>query len=76
MTGALDGWITSNAAQELTGYSFDHLRRLARGGTVRALQVGRTWLFDPDSLREHQAAAKPGPKPGTRRNVPAELVNN
>lgn len=76
MTGNLEGLMTSDAAQALTGYTVDHLRRLARDGTVKALQVGRTWLFDADSLREHQATAKPGPRPGTRKNVPVELVNS
>lgn len=76
MTSNLDGLITSDAAQEITGYSADHLRRLARAGTVRAILVGRSWLFDPESLRQHQEVAKPGPRPGTRRNVPAEVVDN
>lgn len=75
MLGNLEGLITSDAAQEMTGYTVDHLRRLARTGVVQAILVGRQWFFDPDSLRQHQEVAKPGPRPGTRRNVPVEVAD-
>lgn len=75
MLGNLEGLITSDAAQEMTGYTVDHLRRLAGTGAVQAIKVGRQWFFDPDSLRQHQEGAKPGPRPGTRRNVPVEVAD-
>ena len=75
MTNVLEGLITSDAAQTMTGYTVDHLRRLARTGAVQAILVGRQWFFDPDALRQHQEGAKPGPRPGTRRNVPVEVAD-
>jgi|WetSurMetagenome_2_1015567.scaffolds.fasta_scaffold1351521_1 excisionase family DNA binding protein len=60
------GWLTTEEAQALTGYTVDHLQRLARGGQVTARKIGDSWLFDRESLTTYQAAARPGPK--RRRN--------
>lgn len=55
------GWITTEEARELTGYSVRHLQRLARGGHVVAeKQYGGTWSIDQESLLAHQATARPG----------------
>jgi hypothetical protein len=61
------GWLTREQAQALTGYSEDHLTRLARGGKVTAQKLaGQLWLFDRESLTTYQATVRPGPK--RRRN--------
>lgn len=59
------GWLTTEEAQALTGYTVDHLQRLARGGQVTARKIGDAWLFDRENLTAYQRAARPGPK---RRN--------
>ncbi|MBN1815440.1 MAG: helix-turn-helix domain-containing protein [Anaerolineae bacterium] len=45
-----DGWITTDEAQELTGYSIAYLRRLANRGDIEARKVGRDWLIWRESL--------------------------
>jgi excisionase family DNA binding protein len=49
-----DTWITTQAAQELTGYSRAYLRRLAGQQRVPAQKVGRDWLLHRDSLLAHK----------------------
>ena len=67
------GWLTTADAQALTGYSEDHLTRLARAGRVTAQKLaGQLWLFERDSLTAYQAAVRPGPK--RRRNYAATLA--
>jgi excisionase family DNA binding protein len=56
----VEGWITTAEAGELTGYSIEYLRRLARKGKVKAHKVGRSWLFDKEDLEEHQQTARRG----------------
>ena len=62
MEELLPGWVTVEQAQELTSYTGDHLRRLARGGQVVARKVGQTWIFNRESLLAHHATARPGRK--------------
>ena len=51
MSNPFDGWIVTEEAQELTGYTPDYLRRLAREEKVEAEKVGGNfWLFSKDSL--------------------------
>jgi excisionase family DNA binding protein len=60
------GWLTTEEAQDLTGYSIAHLRRLARDRRVNARKLaGQLWLFERASLAEYKATVRPGPK---RRN--------
>ncbi len=65
----LGNWLTTEQATELTGYHRDHLTRLARDpdGDVKVEKIGTSWLYDKQSLLDHQANAKPGPATGTRR---------
>ncbi|MBN1135365.1 MAG: helix-turn-helix domain-containing protein [Anaerolineae bacterium] len=44
------GWLTTEQAEELTGYSVAYLRRLANQGRVEACKVGRDWVLYRDSL--------------------------
>ena len=51
MSNPFDGWIVTEEAQELTGYTPDYLRRLAREEKVQAEKVGGNfWVFSKDSL--------------------------
>jgi hypothetical protein len=66
------GWLTTEEAQALTGYTAFHLARLARGGQVTAQKVGRLWVYNRESLTAYQSAARPGPK--RRRNYAAAVA--
>ena len=58
-----EGWITTEEAVELTGFTRDWLWRLAREKRVLAAKVGRAWLFHRTSVEDWKATAKTGPKP-------------
>jgi excisionase family DNA binding protein len=49
------GWITTDEAGELTGYSKAYLRGLASGGRVEARKIGRDWLVERESLLAYKA---------------------
>ncbi len=57
-----EGWITTQVAQELTGYNARHLYRLARKGEIEARKLGAVWLYNRESLLSHKATSKPGRK--------------
>lgn len=56
------GWLTTEEAQALSGYTGDHLSRLARTGQVTAAKLGGRWIFERAGLIAHKATARPGPK--------------
>lgn len=62
-----EGWVDSRQAAEATGYTPEHLSRLARTGKVRAVRVGRDWLIDQEDVLRWRAEARPGPKPKAKR---------
>jgi excisionase family DNA binding protein len=45
-----EGWIGSQEAAKLTGYTIRYLCKLARDGRLRATKLGRDWLFERESL--------------------------
>ena len=47
---ALTEWVNTAEGAQLTGFSIDYVRRLARGGRIEARKVGRDWLIDCNSL--------------------------
>jgi excisionase family DNA binding protein len=49
-----EAWLTTRAAQQLTGYSRAYLRKLALRRRIPALKAGRDWLLHRESLLEHQ----------------------
>lgn len=55
-----EGWITTSAAAELSGYSQGYCRQLAEAGRIEAHKVGPVWLVNRESLLQHQATVKPG----------------
>lgn len=44
-------FIDARTAGKLVGYSSDYVTRLAREGKIHAVQTGRQWLVDPESLK-------------------------
>jgi excisionase family DNA binding protein len=45
-----EGWIGSQEAAKLSGYTVRYLCKLARDGRLRATKLGRDWLFERKSL--------------------------
>jgi len=51
MSNPFEGWIGTAEARQLTGYTPDYLRRLAREEKVKAEKVGGSfWLFNRESI--------------------------
>ncbi len=44
------GWLTTDEAEALTGYSVAYLRRLATQGRIAARKIGRDWVIYQESL--------------------------
>ena len=44
------GWLTTDEAEALTGYSIAYLRRLATQGRIAARKIGRDWVIYQESL--------------------------
>lgn len=53
-----DDWITTQEAAQLSGYHPDHLRRLIRGGLVKARKFGIVWQVERKSLIAYMRAAE------------------
>jgi hypothetical protein len=51
----LEGWVNTSQAAEVSGYTVQHIRRLATRGQVVGKQVGRDWLVDRVSLLQYKA---------------------
>lgn len=49
------GWITTDQAEQLTGYGAVYIRRLAREGRIPARKVRRDLLVDRDALLAYKA---------------------
>lgn len=49
-------------ASKEVGYRADHVRELCRAGLVKCEKVGWYWNVDLESLRNHKAISKPGPR--------------
>jgi excisionase family DNA binding protein len=50
----VEGWITTDEAATLTGYSRAYIRRLANHGRVEARKIVRDWLISRQSLLAHK----------------------
>ena len=61
------GWITTSQGIELTGYTSQHLRRLARNGKVAAVRVGRAWLINQAQLEAYKRKVD---KLGSKKHSP------
>ncbi len=62
-----EGWITTDEAQRLTGYTRAHIRYLAGHGLVKARKVGRDWVVSRESLLAHVEEMK---RLGTAKHNP------
>lgn len=60
----LDNWITPREAAGLIGVTSDHVRYLARTGTIEARKFGHAWMLKEASVEAYAASdRRPGPKP-------------
>ena len=60
-------WLTTKEAAELTGYTTDHIRKMASAGKLKAQRWGRDWQIERRSLLAHvKAVAKLGRKRGRK----------
>lgn len=60
----LDDWITPREAAELIGVTSDHVRYLARTGTIEARKFGHAWMLKRAAVEAYAASERrPGPKP-------------
>ncbi len=59
---AVSDWLTATDAAARRGVSAETMRRWARDGWVRAVQLGSDWRIDPASL-DTFTPPKPGRKP-------------
>lgn len=59
----LEDLISLKKAAEISGLSPDHLRRLAGGGELWGVKIGRNWVTTEQAVREYLARdRRPGPK--------------
>ena len=64
---AVGEWINTSEGAELTGFSVDYVRRLARAGRIGARKTGRDWLVNKKSAL---AYAKKMEELGTAKHNP------
>ncbi len=62
-----EGWIGSQEAAKLTGYTIRYLCKLARDGRLRTTKLGRDWLFERESLLKWRDQMK---KLGAKKHSP------
>jgi hypothetical protein len=55
MAEPIEGWLTTEQAETLTGYVQAYLRWLANQGRVEARKMGRDWLINQKSLTTYKA---------------------
>jgi excisionase family DNA binding protein len=48
------GWLTTDEAAEVSGYSVAYMRRLVRQGRVEARKIQREWLVNRESLIDYK----------------------
>jgi excisionase family DNA binding protein len=48
--GVFDGWVTTDKGAELTGYTAEYVRILAREGRIEARKMGRDWWVNREDL--------------------------
>lgn len=50
-----DGWVTTDKGAELTGYTAEYVRILAREGKIQARKMGRDWWVNKADLLAYKA---------------------
>jgi len=51
-------WLTTREAAELSGYHVNYMRRLIRGGRIKAEKKGAAWWVDASAFRSYIEAAQ------------------
>lgn len=60
----LSDWMTPAEAAKLIGVTDDHIRHLARAGTLMGRRFGHAWMISCASVKSYAAKERrPGPKP-------------
>ena len=67
---SLEDFLTIEEATELSGYSDQYLRRMAKQGRLRAIKRGYFWLVERASLEAYITAAR---RTADRRFGPREM---
>ena len=61
----MDKWMSTKEAEEYTGYSRSHIRRLLINELVKGRKFGRDWVTTKEDLDKYLATnPRPGPKKG------------
>jgi excisionase family DNA binding protein len=61
---ALGDWITTEEAARIIGVTTNHVRYLAKLGTIESRRFGRSWMINRASAEAYAATERrPGPKP-------------
>ena len=65
------GWVTTTEGAALTGYTREHVIRLARWGRIDGRKLaGLAWIVNRDSLLAYKASnPRPGVKAGSKRKT-------
>ncbi len=59
----LGDWLLAKEAAEISGYSLEHVRRLARAGRIESQKWGRDWIISRESLLAYIKNEGYGPEP-------------
>lgn len=60
----LSDWMTPEEAAKLIGVTDDHIRHLARAGTLMGRRIGHAWLINRAAAKSYAAKERRrGPKP-------------
>jgi hypothetical protein len=51
----LENWVGTTEAAQASGWSVQHICRMAKQGTIQARRIGRTWAIHLPSLLEYKA---------------------
>jgi hypothetical protein len=49
----INGHLTVQAADDVTGYIIQYLRRMVRSGVLRSIKIGQLWWIDMQSLETY-----------------------
>ncbi|MCP4542881.1 MAG: helix-turn-helix domain-containing protein [Chloroflexi bacterium] len=51
----IEGWVDTKVASELTGYSLQAIRWIAKQGRIEARKIGKSWLINKADLLQYKA---------------------
>ena len=70
---AMEDWLTTYQAAELSGYNPDYIRQLIRAEKISGRKWGASWQVNRNSLEAYlQKATKKGKRPGPKHRADAK----